>query len=170
MCLGVSAPVGAALIGAGINSLATGSICEFRGGSYTAGWWGGQIGGMLAGAGAAFGSAAILEMLQSFSLTSLAKAVFGTTTSYITGVASSFLNNTIRQMIDRQISLRMIEQNLRSSYYLGIINIFSGFGSVAIQNLFKPIAAGASVAWETFWDTAEFVYHEVKHYFKKIFS
>ena len=173
---GVGGYFGGALLGAGVNSLLSGAINESFGGTYTAGWIGGMASGFFAAYGAGIGGKLFEAATNSVNMGVILNLGKSLSVSYLSGFFSSFVGNTIKQIVDSRPINAMV--NFRSSITSGMINIFAGIGSgmatvaycAGNSAAYKALSCGIASLGETIADGIEYVAYKVEGFFKKLFA
>ena len=121
ICTGYGIGLGAGLLSTGIGSLISGSMNALNGGSFIAGWTGGQVSGLIS------------------TVFSLAIPTFG---DYVGGAIGSFVGTAVSGYIDRALGYNSLTDgqiflNASISSFLSIVTTFaiSGFNNTINPNL-----------------------------------
>ena len=131
---GAGAFLGGVLISAGINSMVTGFTTMASGGTFTAGWIGGAITGLLAGIGAGFAGSIIanigVNIFEDIALSVLISIGSGFIGSLLGSVTTNFIDGVQNNW----------ENILKNATVLGFFNIFSVYGSNKIGNFINSVS------------------------------
>lgn len=139
---GVGGPAGAVLISAGTSSLIGGEISEANGGSYTAGWLGGGIGGAICGGGAAAAGSLFNMATDLVGTACLGKLAEGVGVAYGTGVLGNAAADIITNVYDyKTCDVGSIAANACAK---GISNVYAGIGCGMTNALIPPNSVAVS--------------------------
>ena len=135
---GIGAGFGGLMISVGANSLVSGLTNTISGGSFTAGWFGGAVTGLLAGLSAGFAGSLILRATTISGLKALGTTLSAYAISYAGGFSGSIVGNMISNAYDnKKNDWNTIFTN---ASILGLLNIFAGYGTTLIRAV-KEVAS-----------------------------
>ena len=162
---GATGPAGAMLLAAGTSSLINGHISQKSGGSFFAGWVGGQVSGVIAGyglptAGSIYNAATCANGTSN--VLGYASSAFGF--AGLSGFFSGFASSAISQLIDRGSvnSKRALKTGFFTSFTSMLATPFSAIPS-AICKAAPALAGGVAVF-------SEWVFNSISSSFDRLFN
>ena len=153
---GVGGPAGTILLASGVSSLFGGYANELNGGTFFAGWAGGEVSGLLTGVGFASGGGAVSNIVKGIAVTGrdVLKSLGITVGSAFAGGSSGgFVGNLINQTLDgREINTQeAVSSGLASGIIAAIASPF-GLTTYATAEASKGISALISAVNEGTFD------------------
>ena len=142
---GVGGPAGTILLASGVSSLFGGYANELNGGTFFAGWAGGEVSGLLTGVGFASGGGAVSNIVKGIAVTGrdVLKSLGITVGSAFAGGSSGgFVGNLINQTLDgREINTQeAVSSGLANGIIAAIASPF-GLTTYATAEASKGISA-----------------------------
>lgn len=143
LATGAGGPAGTMLLASGVSSLFGGYANELNGGSFFAGWAGGEVSGLLTGVGFASGGGAVSNIVKGVAVTGrdVLKSLGITVGSAFAGGSSGgFVGSLINQTLDgKEINTQeTVSSGLTNGIIAAIASLF-GMQQLRRQKAFRPL-------------------------------